>query len=323
MLLPNQMVQTKWTKQNKDYYEKLGYTFTKFNKYFEIKAEDLSCQSHIKVKVICDNCLSERNMPWRDYLRYHSDKFGDLCINCCRAKTKDTCLSKYGKENPSQVDIFKEKRKKTHIEKFGVENAFQAEACKNKSRQTNLKKYGTEYASQNKEVKNKTQATCLKRFGVACPSKSEQVKQKSKKTCLERYGCEYSLSCPEVREKGRQTLYENGNIPTSKPEKETCNLLKQIYGKENCYPGYPLDRLNFDCLLVIDDVKIDVEYDGWYFHSKNQQYDNRRNRFVISKGYKVLRIKGNYQIPAKDELKEAIDCLVKGNYSYKEIILDI
>lgn len=323
MLLPNQIVKTKWTKQNKDHYEKLGYIFTKFNKCFEVKVEDLPYSSHITVKVICDNCLSERDMQWRDYLRYHSDKFGDLCVKCCRVKTRDTCLSKYGKENPSQVDSFKEKRKETHIKKFGVENAFQAEICKSKSKQTNLKKYGVEYASQNQDIKHKIQTTCLERFGFSSPAKSEQVKQKSKKTCLERYGYEYSLSCPEVREKGRLTLYENGNIPSSKPEKEMCNLLKQIYGQENCFPGYPLDRLSFDCLLVINNIKIDVEYDGWYFHSQKQQYDNKRNRLVISKGYKVLRVKGNYQIPTENQLKEAIDCLVKGNYSYKEIILDI
>lgn len=323
MLMPNQMVQTKWTKQNKDYYEKLGYSFIGFNKYFEVKVEDLPKQSHIKVKVICDNCLSEREMQWRDYLNYHSDKFGDLCSKCCRIKTVDTCLSKYGKENPSQVEGIKEKRRNTHLEKFGVENAFQAKECKEKARQTNLKKYGVEYASQNQSVKNKVKATCLERFGVTCPSKSAQVKQKSKETCLEKYGYEYSLSSPEVREKGRRTLYENGLIPTSKPEREMCNLLEQIYGKENCIPGYPFDKLNFDCLLTLNNVKVDIEYDGWYFHSKKQKYDNRRNRFVISKGYKVLRIKGNYQIPTESQLKEAIDYLVKGNHSYNEIVLDI
>ena len=323
MLVPNQIVTTKWTKQNKDFYEKLGYVFTKFNKYFELKAEDLSYNSHVKVKVICDNCLKEREMQWGDYLRYHSDIFVDLCKKCSPLKTKATCLEKYGKENPSQVEEFKEKRKNTNLERFGVENAFQSEELKEKIKLTNLSKYGVEYANQNESIKLKIKNTCLEKYGVSCCSKSEIVKQKSRETCLKKYGYECSLNSPGVREKGRKTLYEKGLIPTSKPERKTCELLKEMYGEENCKPGYPLDRINFDCLLILNNIKIDVEYDGWYFHSQKQNYDNRRNGFVISKGYKVLRIKGKYKVPTKHQLKEAIDYLVKDNHNYTEIILDI
>ena len=61
-------------------------------------------------------------------------------------------------------------------------------------------------------------------------------------------------------------MYKNGTVPTSKAEQKLCKLLLQMFGKQNCYPGYPLDRLNMDCMLNINGCKIDVEYDGQYWH---------------------------------------------------------
>ena len=38
--------------------------------------------------------------------------------------------------------------------------------------------------------------------------------------------------------------------------------------KNNCFPKYPFECYSFDCLVVIDKIKIDVEYDGLYWHKK-------------------------------------------------------
>lgn len=323
MLVPNQMIRTKWMKQNKEHYESLGYNFTKFNKFFFAKPEHLPSESHIKVKVVCDKCGKEKDMQWRDYLRYHSEEFGDLCMDCCQEKRKDTCIKKYGTDNPSKVEIFKEKRTSTMLERFGVENVFQSKECKEKIKQTNLENYGVEFISQSEQVKEKTRNTNLERYGFTSPAKSELVKNKTKQTCLERYGYEYTLSVPEIRERGRKTLYEQGNVPTSKPERKICEMLEKMYGKESCTPGYPYQLLNFDCLLELEGSKIDVEYDGWYWHKDKQDYDRRRNYMLTSRGFKVLRIKGSYALPTEEQLKEAVDYLVKGNHPYTEIVLDI
>lgn len=66
---------------------------------------------------------------------------------------------------------------------------------------------------------------------------------------------------------------------------------------------------------------IDIEYDGWYWH-QDQQRDNKRDRFLQSNGFKVLRIKSARQIPKKKEIFDAIDSLVKTDRIYKEIIMD-
>lgn len=322
MLVPNQMIEMQWTR-NKSYYINLGYEYTGFRNYFMVHVEDLPPQSKKKVKVICDNCGKEKIMTWKDYLRYHSEKFGDLCFECTQIKREDTNIKKYGVSNPSQVKEFQDKRTQTIRKNFGVDNAFQSDVCKQKSKDTCVVKYGYEYACQAPEVIEKTKITNRKRYGYDSPRQSPRVKQKIIQTNLQRYGVPYTLSVPKVRAKGRETLYRNGKVPSSTPERKTCELLKEIYGEENCIAQFPYDQLSFDCLLCIDRDKIDVEYDGWFWHKNKQKEDNRRNRFLISRGFKVLRIKGNYGIPTEEQIIKSIDYLVKGNHKYSEIILDI
>ena len=86
-----------------------------------------------------------------------------------------------------------------------------------------------------------------------------------------------------------------------------------------------MDRINLDCMVCFDGYKIDVEYDGLYYHKDRQEKDKRRNYFLIKQGYKVLRIKGNKKddIPTEEQIIKAIDCLVKGNRSYIEIDMNI
>ena len=86
-----------------------------------------------------------------------------------------------------------EKHKQTCLEKFGVENPFQSEEVKEKSKQTMLERHGFEYPMQSEDVKNKSKQTCLEKFGCEIPMQSEEVKKKSKQTCLERYGFKYVL----------------------------------------------------------------------------------------------------------------------------------
>ena len=55
-------------------------------------------------------------------------------------KIKQTCLEKYGVENPSQSEKVKEKFKETNIKRFGVENPAQSEKVKEKYKETCIKR---------------------------------------------------------------------------------------------------------------------------------------------------------------------------------------
>ena len=97
-------------------------------------------------------------------------------------------------------------------------------------------------------------------------------------------------------------------------------MLSNIYG--NCDMNVPCDDVLLDCVISINGIKIDVEYDGSYWH-RDVQKDRRRDEYVKSQGYKVLRIKSRRSIPTQMQIKEKIDYLVKGNHSYTELELDI
>ena len=94
--------------------------------------------------------------------------------------TKNTCLEKYGVENPSQIEEVKKKKEETTFNHFGG------------------------YTFQSKELRDKVENTCLKLYGVKNGGCSKQALEKirlSKKkhhtttySSLEEYFCEYLTS---------------------------------------------------------------------------------------------------------------------------------
>lgn len=63
-------------------------------------------------------------------------------------KFEHTCQTKYGKNNPAQVDEFKIKSKNTNIHRIGVDHPLKTEQGMDKLRKTNLDRLGVEYATQ-------------------------------------------------------------------------------------------------------------------------------------------------------------------------------
>lgn len=344
MIVPGQYVEICWVPALIKYYTDKGYIYTKTKDKFLVKAEDLPDNSHIKIKVICSFCGEEFETSKSQYTKSLKNK-GVCCKKCRKKKFEKVCEEKYGVKNVFMLEEIKQKSKQTFLEKYGVESPMLSSEIKEKIKNTNLEKYGVEYASSSEIVKEKRKNTNLERYGCEIISKSEKIKEKIKrtnlekygyicslnhpdiaqkaiKTNLERYGVPYTTQSPEIIAKMRESLYKNGSIPTSKAEQKTCDLLKGIYGEESCVPGYPYSKLNFDCLLKINDIKIDVEYDGDFWHKNRKEKDKRRDYFLIKNGFKVLRIKANNKIPTKEQIIEAIDCLVS-DHSFYELKLDI
>jgi very-short-patch-repair endonuclease len=87
-------------------------------------------------------------------------------------------------------------------------------------------------------------------------------------------------------------------------------------------------KLNFLIGNVYVDIcfprnKIIVEYDGAYWHNNKiiQNKDRKRDEFLKSLGYRILRIKSNRLIPDKNELIYNLKLLKNGMHRYREIIL--
>lgn len=347
MLVPNQKIQTTWTPANRQHYIECGYEYTKMRQPLVVAVEDLTQSSHMKVKVICDYCGKEFEKYYANYQRDHNDISGKDCCNQCRPKKfTENFRAVYGVDNPFQLESAKAKSRETCLEKYGTERACQSDEVKAKIVATSMERYGVSTPLLSDEIRAKTEASCLRKFGVKNPFESKEVQEdirrkneerygegniahtpeisaKIKATNMERYGVPYTTQAPEVIAKMRRSLYKNGNVPSSKAEAAICQMLVDIYGADRCNPSYPLDRINMDCLLIIDGHKIDVEYDGWYWHKDRAEHDKRRNYWLIKRGYKVLRIRSNDELPTRQQIIDAVDYLVKDNHSLTYIDLDI
>ena len=118
-----------------------------------------------------------------------------------REATKKTNIERYGAEYQTQSKNFKEKSRKTNFEKYGVPNYTQTQEYLDKSKVTCLRKYDAEHHTQNKEIMNKIQATNIIKYGTVCTLNNEEVRKKSIKTNLMNYGESHPMKNAEFFEK--------------------------------------------------------------------------------------------------------------------------
>lgn len=310
MLKLGEFVEIHWNPMNKKFYEAKGYVYNGMNDNFVVKVEDLQPSARVKVKVICDYCHKEVEMFMYAYTRStkHSDTIA--CGKCKVKKTRNTMIEKYGTENCMQLPKFRDKVRATLEEKYGVSVPSQlpqhAEA---------MKYYDKELA------KARYAKTCLDKYGVNNVAKLSSTIDKMKQTCVQKYGGESSQCDSYVHYKTIQSMLDGGNMPTSKPERQMVELLRIIYGESCCHPQYNFGKCCFDCLLEVQGIKIDVEYDGKYWHNQKEENDKRRDFYVMRKGIKVLRFRGNINPPTKDMIVKGVNYLV--NDEHHHLIIDI
>jgi len=177
--------------------KKIGYILKSHEK-ITIPVSDLPKVSMKKVRVKCDICNSEKEIPYGRYLQSFNNGNYYSCIKC-KNKLKKTIKEKYNVENISQLESIKKKKKETLIsnygsdnlleinsgkikKKYGVDNVFQSEIIKKKITETIQKKYGVDNPQQNSDIKTKTEQTNIKKYGFRKPLQNDKIKQKLKET---------------------------------------------------------------------------------------------------------------------------------------------
>ena len=295
MLIENQEVAVRWNNANKAHYVELGYHFTKNKDEFVVNVLDLPKSYSVLVKVVCDYCGKEYYPSYKNYMN-NKQEGKDCCSKCRGKKAKETMKSKYGVSHYAKTEEFKQRVKDTCYDKYGAYNPSQVESFQNKKKETNLKRYGAEwYTASDKFVSN-----CMETYGETNPMKSK-----------------------DIQNKATSTLIKNGNVPISSEELKLIDILANHYGKSNCHPTYQLGRLTMDCLLTLDDLKIDVEYDGYYWHKNRKQYDRARDEVLKREGYKILRIVSKGKMPTIQQIEEAVEYLKNKEHEFSKILVDL
>ena len=325
MLVPNQLVEVRVGVKTLKHYKSLGYNIKCFD-VIMVPPEHLTPGSNVKVQVQCDICKEVILRSYEHYIELHSDGL-DTCNKCKSVKSRKTCMDKYGVEYVTQVDSIKNLTKERNLEKYGVVHPMKLKETQKKAHQTNLQKYGVEYPAQSSSIQEKQKKTMLDRYGAEHVFLVPEIKQRISNTIKEKYGVENISQSDEIKEKKKNTLIEHygvynafqiDSIPTSSQQLRLYKIIKSKYPSAEL--NYPYSTCSLDIFVEIDDVKIDIEYDGSYWH-QDKQKDIKRDKFLQSNGFKTLRVRSGHLLPTEQELFDAIDYLVNTEHHFKEIIL--
>lgn len=297
-LLLDTTVEVRWNSNNIKHYVDKGYIFTKRNETFMVDVNDLLPNSSVKIKLRCEYCFNIFYKAYNHYYKLKNNQLikDDCCVDCSKIKAKEVFMKKYDVDNPMNVPGSKEKLKNTFIERYGVDNYAKTDECKEKCKQTSIENWGTEY-----------------------PSQSEIIKQRRNATNLKKYGCENVSNNDDIKEKRAKTFYKNGTTRTSSQQIEIFKQLEK--NNFNVKLNYPVSSISLDVAIFIDELKIDLEYDGWKWH-QNQQRDRRRDEFLKSEGWKIVRIKSGHKLPTFEQIQTSINKLVNSDRTFTQIVLD-
>ena len=84
MGLITEVVKIKWNSANKNYYKELGYKYTKMGDEFEVKVEDLSKGSGVKVERECDCCKEKSFISYNSYIKLLKEDGTIYCNKCAK-----------------------------------------------------------------------------------------------------------------------------------------------------------------------------------------------------------------------------------------------
>ena len=141
-------------------------------------------------------------------------------------KVKETNIKKFGHEWATKSDLIKEKIKDKFIENWGVDNPSKVKEVRDKAKLTMVEKFGVEHAMHSNDIKNKVKDKFIENWGVDNPSKVKEVRDKAKLTMVERFGVEYALQNIDIFNKSRSTLFNNWGVSSPLLNKEISDRLK-------------------------------------------------------------------------------------------------
>lgn len=114
-------IDIKISESNYQYYDDLGYDVT-IGENIKIPVELMSKGSHYKIVCKCDGCGIEKEVIFKNYIKYDNNWGEYFCRKCSERKRKETLRKNFGVDYPIQNKKVLSKMKNTLIEKYGVDN---------------------------------------------------------------------------------------------------------------------------------------------------------------------------------------------------------
>jgi late competence protein required for DNA uptake (superfamily II DNA/RNA helicase) len=134
-------VKIKITHSNYTHFEDLDYEMY-IGETIDVSVEHLQSGSGIKIKCKCDNCGVEKDVIFKNYLKYNVSWGTYYCRKCSDVKRKETMQKRWGVDSPIKHDVIKEQIKKTTQKLYGVDNAIKSPIIHNRRRKNKERKDG-------------------------------------------------------------------------------------------------------------------------------------------------------------------------------------
>ena len=297
-LVVPQIVRVKTSKKTCKYYREKGYEFEKWGDFIEVDVLDLQKKSNTKVKIICDVCGKKAETRYGNVAKCNEKNELITCGNnsCKHKKYEDTCIKKYGVNNPNKAQEIKDKKKDTNLKRYGCENVLQNKEIQDKVKDTLKEKYGENVTNpgQAQDVKDKIRATWQKNYGedITCPFQVESVKEKSKQTLLKNYGVEHASQNRELLNKALDSFQFNHTGPSSRAQRYINYILNGTLNKHIC-------SSLADIYMEKENIIIEHDGSGHFLNDKmngniyptkeSLLREKEREDKIISDGYRMIR----------------------------------
>lgn len=264
---------------------------TNMQKYGHKWANNVQKTKETKLKKYGNSTFTNRDKANKtNQLRYGGN--APICSDEVKRKIKDTCLERFGCENPYQNKLVVEKiQRKRKLKQDAISEKLRDGWKKNREKWSEriqnacLEKFGVNCCFKVPEIFQKTCETRIKKYGALCNIKKYQ------ETCLEKYGVNNWAKSdvgkkrlleiandPKIQYKKYLTKKKNHTFNTSKPEEKTFEILKERY--PNVTQQYKSEKYPWYCDFYIPSLDCYIELQGHWTHG-GHPYDEEKDKEKI------------------------------------------
>ena len=239
-------------------------------------------------KYCCSKCARESKESIEKYKATNIKRYGEDYSKVISKKVNETKLKRYGKSGYNNP----EKNKETCLDRYGVDNPMKNKIIQEKAKQTCLDRYGVETYLKSDDYLNKKQyyiekakQTCLDRYGVINPMQLDEYKKKVNETCLDRYGVKWNC----MREEAHNSRNSN-----SKPNEYIKKILianNINFEREIVIGNYVYDFKIRNILLEINPYSThNINWNPYGGKIIDKDYHLLKTQSATSLGYRVINI---------------------------------
>ena len=232
--------------------------------------------------------IAEEELKIVEYYKTHTKKNTSITFHR-DVRTIQKILINHGckiRTHEEELEISKAAARQTCIAKYGVDNPQKAEEIKNKTVETNIKKYGVKSYLATEECQSKSHEACLKKYGTEIFLTLPESKELAKKTMIERYGVAYAMQDEILKAKKYDTQKQNNHMNTSEPEKIFYEKLLQYFAVDDIIQQYKEDRYPFFCDFYIKSLDLFIEINHFYTHQTHPFDENDKEDLEKVKEFK-------------------------------------